>query len=575
MADFIKLPVVETTAVNTQVNGKPFTDSAYKISTGTYAGTDNGDVYISRVNNIIYFTSIGYGYFGFLWVSDTNFTSKWEVKKTDWSSIYTTRAVSVVGTWVADLTVFETESEMLERFYDTIVFPDVSPLSGDITVLLTPKAGSSTIIVDIPIAIEGADTIIVSAEPDTIDPNNSGGNSGQSAPTGTFDDTSDPIPIPTLPIISAANTGLISLFRPTQVGMANLGRYLWTHLNDFWENLQKLFTNPMDYFIAFNIFPVNPEVGREREIYIGNWGTSITMPPVLSQWYDFNCGTVLLENYWGSALDYSPNTKVQLMLPFIGSVNLNTDEVMGNTIGVKYHIDLLSGSCVALVTVNDSVYYQFTGECAVSVPLTGADWSRVYSAVVGAVGTAIAGGVGVSAATAANGTGGLVAAKSYEAAASAGASYAAINQTSKGIKGVAEMRKTMLEAAHASMDNAKQAASRTVRRSEGVRNMRLANTINNTVQQVVSSKLIHSHSGTISGAAGMLGVRTPYLIVEYPNQSLAENYKHFVGYPSNMYARLGTLSGYTEVEQVIPEGIWGTDDELAELVESLKGGVYL
>lgn len=73
----------------------------------------------------------------------------------------------------------------------------------------------------------------------------------------------------------------------------------------------------------------------------------------------------------------------------------------------------------------------------------------------------------------------------------------------------------------------------------------------------------------------MLGVRDAYLIIEYPNQSLAKNYKHFVGYPSNMYAKLSDLSGYTEVEQVIASGIWGTDDELAELIEALKGGVYL
>ena len=137
------------------------------------------------------------------------------------------------------------------------------------------------------------------------------------------------------------------------------------------------------------------------------------------------------------------------------------------------------------------------------------------------------------------------------------------------------MRQTMLEAARASMENAKGAASKSYRRAQGMQSMRLANTINNTVGQVMGAKMGISHSGTISGSAGMLGVRDAYLIVEYPNQSLAKDYKHFVGYPSNMYARLGTLSGYTEVEQVIPEGIWGTDDELAELIDALKGGVYL
>lgn len=456
----------------------------------------------------------------------------------------------------ADITIFNT----LEEAIDAIVNPIYNPgVHVQFNPIYTPH-------------YDGVNVIF---SPVLVDPNAQGGTSITGGGDGTFDETSDAIPVPNLPDISVVNTGLVTLFRPTQQEVAALGSYLWTNFRDFIENLQKLFTNPMDYFIAFNIFPVSPLVTNAREIYIGNWATNISMPPVANQWYEFDCGTVTLQKYWGSALDYAPNTKVQLMLPYIGSVQLNTDEVMGQQIGVKYRIDLLSGSCVAMVTVNGNVYYQFTGECAVAVPLTGADWSRIYSAVVGAVGTAIAGGVGVAAAGAVGGTGGLVAARSYEAAAAGGAAWASINETSKGVRGVAEMRQRMLDVSNAAMENARNAASKSVRRSEGVRNMRLANTVNNTVGQVMGAKSAISHSGTISGSAGMLGVRDAYLIVEYPNQSLAKDYKHFVGYPSNMYARLGTLSGYTEVEQVIPEGIWGTDDELAELIESLKGGVYL
>ncbi len=411
--------------------------------------------------------------------------------------------------------------------------------------------------------------------PVLIDPNAQGGTSDTGGGDGTFDETSDAIPIPGLPEISTVDTGLVTLFRPSQQEIASLGSYLWTHLNDFWENLQKLFTNPMDYFIAFNIFPVVPEVLLSRRIYIGNWGTEITMPPVANQWYEFNCGTVTLQKYWGSALDYYPNTKVQLMLPYIGSVQLNTDEVMGQQIGVKYRIDLLSGSCVAMVTVNGNVYYQYTGECAVSVPLTGADWSRIYSAVVGAVGTAIAGGVGAVATGSAGGAAisAIGAGKAAKAASSAGNTFARLASTHT--RGVQAARDATVAAMQSAADAAKNAATASGTVAQGIRATRLANTINNTVGQVMGAKTSIAHSGSISGSSGMLGVRDAYLIVEYPNQSLAQNYKHFVGYPSNIYARLGTLTGYTECEQVIADGIWGTNDELAELVESLKGGVYM
>lgn len=407
------------------------------------------------------------------------------------------------------------------------------------------------------------------------DSNDQGGTSYIGGGDGTFDETSDAIPVPELPSISTVDTGLVTLFRPSLEEISALGSYLWTNFSDFIENLQKLFTNPMDYFIAFNIFPVSPSVTNARNIYIGNWATNISMPPVANQWYEFDCGIITLQKYWGSALDYYPNTKVQLMLPYIGSVQLNTDEVMGQQIGVKYRIDLLSGSCVAMVTVNGNVYYQYTGECAVSIPLTGADWSRIYSAVVGAVGTAIAGGVGAVMTGSAGGAAisAIGAGKAAKAASSAGNTFARLASTHT--RGVQAAREATVAAMQSAADAAKNAASASGTVAQGIRANRLANTVNNTVGQVMSAKTFISHSGSISGSSGMLGVRDAYLIIEFPNQSLAKDYKHFVGYPSNLYARLGTLTGYTEVEQVIPDGIWGTDDELAELVEALKGGVYL
>lgn len=460
------------------------------------------------------------------------------------------------------------------------VFENVDECAKALSIGETPESGDGLVVTAIasPISPDSHDEgVVVYAVAQLLDPNQQGGTSIPGGGEGTFNDASDPIPIPDLPSISTVDTGLVTLFRPTQEELMSLGSYLWTHLTDFWENLQKLFTNPMDYFVAFNIFPVVPDVLLSRRIFIGNWGTEISMSPVANQWYEFNCGTVLLPKYWGSALDYAPNTKVQLMLPYIGSVQLNTDEVMGKQIGIKYRIDLLSGSCVAMITVNGNVYYQFTGECAVSVPLTGADWSRIYSAVVGAVGTAITGGIGAVATGSAGGAAmsAIAAGKAAYSAGYAGQNLAKVAEVTKGMRGAPAARAALTQAMEASAQAAQNAASASGTVANGIRATRIANTVNNTVGQVMSAKTNVPHSGSISGSAGMLGIRDAYLIVEYPNQSLAQDYRHFVGYPSNMYARLGTLSGYTEVEQVIPEGIWGTDDELAELVDALKGGVYL
>ena len=409
-----------------------------------------------------------------------------------------------------------------------------------------------------------------------IDPNDSAGESTSGGGNGSHDDSSDTITLPSIPNISAAQAGVITLFKPSIDNLKSLNNYLWTNVNDFIENIQKFFSNPMDYIIAFNIFPVNPAVGVERNIKLGLWETTVIMPPILSQWYEFPCGSIFIPEYWGSALDYAPNTKISCMLPFIGVVQLNTDEVMGKNLDIKYRIDLLSGSCVAILSINGSVYYQFTGECGVSIPLTGADWSRVYSAAIGAIGTAISGGLSAGASGAITQAGfqasNMLAAKNGMQASKQFAN--AINDVKKYSKGAPALRDSLNKASQAARDTAISAAN-SGNVGNAIRASRVASTVNNTVGSVMGGKVSIQHSGTISGSAGLLGVRRPFIIIEYPNQSLAENYKHFVGYPSNIFAKLSDVSGYTECEQVIVENFPGTDNEYAEMLEALKGGVYL
>lgn len=448
----------------------------------------------------------------------------------------------------------------------------------------TPSEQSGVVVtaiaspVDVPVSTDG---VIVTAIARLLDPNDQGGTSNPGGGQGTYDESSDVIPLPALPTISAADTGLVTLFRPNLSELKDLGNYLWTNITDFVENLQKLFSKPMDYFIAFHIVPCNPAVGESRNIKLGLWTTNVSMPPVLSQWYEHNCGTVSLPEYWGSALDYAPNTKVNLFLPFIGAVALNTDEVMGKQINVTYRIDLLSGQCVAIVSTptrvgqSPSAIYQFTGECSVSIPLTGADWSRIYSAAIGATTAVVAGVAGVAGASATGTQAAFATAQNAKAVNNAGMAFSRVNATSAGVKGVAAMREAIVESAQSAANAAQSVASAGTVRSAALQATVISHTVNNVAGNIMGAKPNIQHTGNITGSAGLLGVLTPYLFVEFPNQSLAKDYKHYVGYPSNMYANLGSCTGYTECEQVIVSGINATDSEIAEITEALKQGVYL
>lgn len=84
-----------------------------------------------------------------------------------------------------------------------------------------------------------------------------------------------------------------------------------------------------------------------------------------------------------------------------------------------------------------------------------------------------------------------------------------------------------------------------------------------------------NRSGAISGSAGYMGQKRPYIIRSIPNLVIPADQNKFIGYPSFVTTSLGSLTGYNEIASIHLEGIPATGNELAEIETLLKGGVIL
>ena len=82
-----------------------------------------------------------------------------------------------------------------------------------------------------------------------------------------------------------------------------------------------------------------------------------------------------------------------------------------------------------------------------------------------------------------------------------------------------------------------------------------------------------NRSGAISGSAGYMSQKRPYIIRSIPNLVIPTDQNKFIGYPSFVTASLGSLTGYNEIASIHLEGIPATGNELAEIETLLKGGV--
>lgn len=213
-----------------------------------------------------------------------------------------------------------------------------------------------------------------------------------SYPTPPITPVPDVTPTPTPPAISGGGgsaTGLANLYNPTLAQVKEFSRWLWGSDGLNLDQLKKLLQDPMQAIIGLHVMYATPTTGANRDIQVGYINSGVSSKIVTEQYTEIDCGTVAINEYFGDARDYSPFTQVYCYLPFIGIVELNADDVVNSTLGIKYKIDVLTGCCLAQLTVKkyglDAVLYTYTGNCAVQMPITSGNYLSTVSSLLGAV----------------------------------------------------------------------------------------------------------------------------------------------------------------------------------------------
>lgn len=205
--------------------------------------------------------------------------------------------------------------------------------------------------------------------------------------TGDYRDTSDTIPIDGTPTNSAIASGFVNAYLLTQQNVDDFHAYLYS--SNFLDNVKKLMNDPIDYILAFMLAPYTPDTSAAANITIGGTDSEVAATRISSGYKTLDCGTITLSEFWGKFYDYNPYTKVQIYLPFIGVRGLDIDDVMAGDVNLKYRIDVLTGACVATVSVNNArgtngAIYNFEGNCHSHIPVSGKNYLETITNVLGA-----------------------------------------------------------------------------------------------------------------------------------------------------------------------------------------------
>lgn len=211
-----------------------------------------------------------------------------------------------------------------------------------------------------------------------VNPDNEGGN-------GSGDGTSDTVNFPDGIDVSnlIANAHLFNVYHVVAQNLQELNSLLWS--NNWFDNLQKGFNSPMQCIAGLHILPFAVS-GSSAHISVGGVDTEISSEHVTNYRKVIDIGSLKIEEYWGNFLDYD-NTTVKIYLPFVGFQMLETKKVMGATLTIRYVVDIITGDFQCFIKRSKDgkvhVIYTFSGNMAMSLPLSQSSNTSIMNSVLG------------------------------------------------------------------------------------------------------------------------------------------------------------------------------------------------
>lgn len=346
---------------------------------------------------------------------------------------------------------------------------------------------------------------------------------------GSFDDTSDIIPIDNEPTLNPFNMGFLNAYKITssaqwqELSAALFPTIDFTQATDVKDWLSYLtqvtfVKNRTEFVLGCLAIPcdvpaggamVDISAGGSKLVYIDDGEAyNVRSYPVSKPFVTVSCGTIAVPKYWANFLDYV-GTTAKLFLPGVGFIDIKPEYFNGGSIGVKYRFNVIDGSFMCYVTsssgvsnLSNSLIGQYSGAMCVRLPITGADYSQIASGLVSAIGAAGA------------------------AAATGGATAPLTGAT------VANLTNTLTAKPH----------------------MQNANSYN--------------------ASSSYMSNKTPYLLIERKTAQFAENYPEEIGFPLNVYTKIRQCKGLTICDN--PQIKFAcTEEEAKEIRAALKEGVIV
>lgn len=359
---------------------------------------------------------------------------------------------------------------------------------------------------------------------------------------GLFQDIDDIIEGGHAPTVNPLGLGFVKVYNPSYTDCLAIADWLWS--DNFDQNIKKNFASPFENIISFGYAPLYGLLGtmQQESMVVGNCQADgndgaplIQLNKVTNYAIKVDCGELSqrkITKFWNGFLDY--NSVFTLWLPFVGFRSIRADDIFNvndryGAVKLTCWIDVLTGMIVwevhSLINGGNKVVATFSGNCLSQMPISGANFMSMYNQQLSA---AVAGNQNLISKIG-NALGGIASALTGNAS--------GVASSFLGIMGNDQQQKLI-------------------------------------DRQMETATPEYGRGGNMSANVGAYGYRTPYFIKSRPICSIPKQHTHLNGIPSDRSLLLGDIAGYVEVDTA-EISFKCRDDERAEILSLLKGGVYV
>lgn len=324
--------------------------------------------------------------------------------------------------------------------------------------------------------------------------------------------------------MGAPKLGTVGIFNRTYAINAEelhaLSSYLWnadlTEFEKIIQGLALMGNNPINAIISVIMFPFEVGSGTTTNIRIGVVDTDITAVPIsYSDVRVYDLGECYFWAKYKNYLDYEPYTTAALYIPYVGVIPIPVSEYLKKWINVKLAVDLMTGSGQVVVYASGIPVIYRNCKIGCQIAVTGQDSSRIAANYISAASELVGAGTGLAQSVASGNAGGI------------------IGGTMSAARGAIDL----YTAGHVPIES----------------------------------------RGSDSPQCGFYMPQKCYLIVNRPRLADVDAgvYGRTVGYACCRTGIIGDFAGFSKFDNIKLDITTATEAEKREIIDKLRGGVYV